>query len=259
MKTVEDIFYTKSKSPFQSLDLYLPDCESFPVVIYFHYGGFTGGDKKGYKFIPYLVERGIAVISANYRMYPEAAFPDFIRDGAMAVAWAHKHMPEYGNITGYFIGGSSAGGYLSMLLCFDKKYLKMHKLDPDDITGFIMDAGQPTTHFNVLVERGFDNRRVVIDEAAPIYHITEGRNYPPMQIVVAENDRRNRNEQNALLVSTLKHFGCEDEKIDYRVVPGYKHVGYVNHITEDNKSVFADIVYDFISNVMQKKEAAQEQ
>lgn len=254
MKVIEDIFYTRAKSPMQSLDLYLPDCESFPVVIYFHYGGFTGGDKKDYPFIPHLVERGIAVISANYRMYPEAAFPDFIRDGAMVVAWAKKHMPEYGEITGYFVGGSSAGGYLSMMLCFDKKYLKMHKIDSDEITGYIMDAGQPTTHFNVLVERGFDQRRVVIDEAAPIYHITDGRNYPPMQIVVAENDRRNRNEQNALLVSTLKHFGCPEENIDYRIIPGYKHVGYVKQITEDNRSVFAEIVFDFVSNVMRRKE-----
>ena len=247
MKVIEDIFYTKSQSPMQTLDVYLPDAETFPVVIYFHYGGFTGGDKKGYKFIPYLVERGVAVISANYRMYPEAAFPDFIRDGAMAVKWATKHMPEYGEVKGYFIAGSSAGGYLSQLLCFDKKYLALVGIDSDEITGYIMDGGQPTTHFNVLVERGMDKRRVVIDEAAPIYHITEGRNYPPMQIIVAENDRRNRNEQNALLVSTLKHFGCEEEKLDYRVMPGYKHVKYVNEITEDNRSVFADVMYEFIS------------
>ncbi|MBR4863257.1 MAG: alpha/beta hydrolase [Oscillospiraceae bacterium] len=247
MKVIEDIFYTKSQSPMQTLDVYLPDAESFPVVIYFHYGGFTGGDKKGYKFIPYLVERGVAVISANYRMYPEAAFPDFIRDGAMAVKWAMKHMPEYGEVKGYFIAGSSAGGYMSQLLCLDKKYLKLVGIDSDEITGYIMDAGQPTTHFNVLVERGMDKRRVVIDEAAPIYHITDGRNYPPMQIIVAENDLRNRNEQNALLVSTLKHFGCEEEKIDYRVMPGYKHVKYVNEITEDGRSIFADVMYEFIS------------
>lgn len=246
MKVIEDIYYTRSNSPYQSLDLYLPDCESFPVVIYFHYGGFTGGDKKGYKFIPYLQERGIAVISANYRLYPEAAYPDFLRDGAMAVAWAYKHMPEYGNITGYFIGGSSAGGYLTEMLCFDKKYLKMHKIDSDSVTGYIMDAAQPTTHFNVMVERGFDKRRVVIDEAAPIYHICEGRTYPPMQIIVADNDLRNRPEQNALLVSTLKHFGCEDENIDYRIMPNSKHVQYVNAIDENGNSPFADLIYGFV-------------
>lgn len=257
MRVIEDIFYTKNQSSLQSLDLYLPDCESFPVVIYFHYGGFTGGDKKGYKFIPFLQERGVAVISVNYRLYPEAAYPDFIRDGAMAVAWAYKHMPEYGNVTGYFIGGSSAGGYLTAMLCFDKKYLKMHKIDSDTVTGYIIDGGQPTTHFNVMVERGFDKRRVMIDEAAPIYHISEGRTYAPMQIIVAENDLRNRNEQNALLVSTLKHFGCEDEKIDYRIVPGYKHVQYVNDISEDGRSIFADAVYEFVMKVMHDKEETQ--
>ena len=246
MKVIENIYYTRAQSPFQSLDLYLPDCESFPVVIYFHYGGFTGGDKSGYKFIPFLQERGIAVISANYRLYPEAAYPDFLRDGAMAVAWAYKHMPEYGNITGYFIGGSSAGGYLTEMLCFDKKYLKMHKIDSDAVTGYIMDAAQPTTHFNVMVERGFDKRRVVIDEAAPIYHITEGRTYAPMQIIVADNDLRNRPEQNALLVSTLKHFGCEEDRIEYHIVPNSKHVQYVNAIGEDGKSKFADMIYNFV-------------
>lgn len=246
MKVFENIYYTRANSPLQALDLYLPDCESFPVVIYFHYGGFAGGDKSGYKFIPHLVDKGIAVISANYRLYPEAAFPDFIRDGAMAVAWAYKHMPEYGNITGYFIGGSSAGGYLTEMLCFDKKYLKMHKIDSDEVTGYIMDAAQPTTHFNVMMERGFDRRRVVIDEAAPIYHITEGRTYAPMQIIVAEHDLQNRPEQNALLVSTLKHFGCDMEQVDYHTIPGYKHVGYVNVLDDNGNSIFADLVYSFI-------------
>lgn len=254
MREIKDIFYTRANSPFQSLDVYLPDCESFPVVIYFHYGGFTGGDKSGYKFIPDLVEKGVAVVSANYRLYPEAAYPDFIRDGAMAVSWVYKHMSEYGNITGYFIGGSSAGGYLTEMLCFDKKYLKMHQIDADKVTGYIMDAAQPTTHFNVMVERGYDKRRVMIDDAAPIFHITDERNYPPMQIVVAEHDLQNRPEQNALLVSTLKHFGFDMNKVDYRTIPGYKHVGYVNAFDEDGKSIFANIVYEFVDNVMRNKE-----
>ncbi len=106
-----------------------------------------------------------------------------------------------------------------------------------------------------MVERGFDKRRVAIDDAAPIYHICEGRDYPPMQIIVAEHDLQNRPEQNALLVSTLKHFGHNMEAVDYRTIPGYKHVGYVNAFDEDGKSVFADIVYEFVSNVMENRES----
>lgn len=156
-------------------------------------------------------------------------------------------MADYGEVTDYFIGGSSAGGYLTQMLCFDKKHLKMHKINADEVSGYIMDAGQPTTHFNVLTERGMDSRRVIIDDAAPLYHVTDGRNFPPMQIVVAENDMRNRREQTDLLISTLKHFGCEEEKVDFRIMEGYRHCQYNKAVDEMGNSIFADIVYDFIS------------
>lgn len=246
MKIIENICYTNAQLPLQMLDLYLPDGDTFPVVIYFHGGGIVGGNKKE-RFLKYLQAKGVAVISANYRLYPDAAYPEFIRDAASAVAWAYKHMPEYGEITGYFVGGSSAGGYLTQMLCFDKKYLKMHNIDSDQVTGYIMDAGQPTAHFNVLKERGIDSRRVIIDETAPIYHITANRDYAPMQIIVAENDMRNRAEQTALLISTLKHLGCAEEKIDFRFMPNCKHVEYINQFDENGNSVFADLIYDFVS------------
>lgn len=246
MKVIEDIYYTSSNHPRQTLDLYLPDCDSFPVVIYFHGGGIVSGSKKQ-MFLRYLQQKGIAVISANYRLYPEASYPDFIKDGAAVVAWAYKHMQEYGTVTGVFVGGSSAGGYITQMLCFDKKYLKMHNIDADTISGYIMDAGQPTAHFNVLKERGFDSRRVIIDETAPIYHITAGRDYAPMQIIVAENDMRNRAEQTALMIGTLKHMGCAEEKIDFRMMLGYKHVGYVDKIDDNGNSIFADLIFDFVS------------
>lgn len=246
MKVIKDIFYTDAKSSFQALDLYLPDCDEFPVVIYFHYGGFTKGDKGDYTFIPYLQQRGIAVISANYRMYPDAHYPDFIQDGAAAVAWAYENMPRYGKITDYYIAGSSAGGYLTAMLCFDKQFLGAHGIDADMVSGYVMDGAQPTTHFNVLVERGMDKRRVVIDDAAPIYHITNDRKYPPMQIIVAERDLQNRTEQNALMLSTIKHFGYNMDKVYFQTMQGYKHVGYVNAIDESGNSIFADVIYAFI-------------
>lgn len=245
MRVVKDIYYTSFNHPRQSLDLYLPDGDNFPVVIYFHGGGIVGGSKEE-PFLADLQQRGVAVISANYRLYPEASYPDFIKDAAAVVAWAYKHMPEHGNITGYFVGGSSAGGYITQMLCFDKKYLKMHNIDSDSITGYIMDAGQPTAHFNVLKERGFDSRRVIIDETAPIYHITAGRNYAPMLIITAENDMRNRAEQTALMISTLKHLGCEEEKIDYRCVSGCKHVEYLNKTDDQGNNMFAEMIFDFV-------------
>jgi len=245
MKIIKDIFYTSYNHPRQSLDVHLPDAEAFPVLVYFHGGGIVNGSKEQ-QWVQYLVGKGIALISCNYRLYPEASYPDFIKDAAAAVAWAYKHMEEYGTIKGFFIGGSSAGGYLTQMLCFDKKYLALHRIDADAISGYVMDAGQPTVHFNVLKERGVDPRRVIIDEAAPMFHITRDRNYAPMQIIVAENDMVNRAEQTALMISTLKHMGCPDEKIDYRFMQGCKHVEYLKKFDENGNNLFAEVVSDFV-------------
>lgn len=252
MKVIEDMYYTKEKHEMKMLDIYLPESESFPVFVYFHGGGIKTGSRKDYIFCSHLAKMGVATVSVEYRMYPDAVYPEFIRDAAASVAWVHNNMSQYGNVEGLFVGGSSAGGYLTQMLCFDKKYLKIHEIDADSITGYVMDAGQPTVHFNVLEERGIDSRRVIIDEAAPIFHVCDGRNYPPMQIIVSDNDMQNRYEQTCLLVSTLKHFGFED-KVDFRYIRSSSHCEYVRKVTEDGQSVFANMIYEFISKVMEKK------
>ena len=180
MKIINDITYTQLGHPRHKLDVYVPDCDTFPVFVYFHGGGIQGGNKGPSKFLETLAESGIGVVSANYRMYPEAHYPEFICDAAAAVAWAQNNMGEYGTVTGIFVGGSSAGGYLSQMLCFDKKYLAPYKIDPDNLAGYIHDAGQPTSHFNVIQkELGVDGKRVIVDEMAPLYHIGLAEKYSP--------------------------------------------------------------------------------
>lgn len=245
MKTIRDICYNAHK---QYLDIHLPDCNSFPVFLYFHGGGLEEGDKaqRFNLFIEYLTSHGIAVVSANYRMYPDAKYPDFLVDCAKAVAWVFENMKSYGNVTGIYVGGSSAGGYISQMLCFDKHYLAAHGISPMDIAGFIHDAGQPTCHFNVLRERGIDTRRVMIDESAPLYHVGADPDYPPMLIIVSDNDMENRYEQTVLLISTLKHFG-HAEKVKLKVMQS-THCAYIRKADETGESVFGKLIEDFIIN-----------
>lgn len=244
MKTVIDVCYNKKTK--QYLDIYLPETEEFAVVLYFHGGGIEKGDKSGHKiFFNYLVSQGIAVVSANYRMYPNAKYPDFLIDAADATAWVFKNIGNYGKIKGIYVGGSSAGGYISQMLCFDKTWLSKHGIKATDISGFIHDAGQPTCHFNVLRERGLDKRRVIIDDSAPLYHIGESEQYPPMLIIVSDNDMQNRYEQTMLLVSTLKHFG-HFEKVQLKVMNG-THCAYVGATDQNDESVFGKLVTEFIN------------
>lgn len=231
--------------PAQCLDLYLPDTSDFPVFVYFHGGGLEEGDKADSRVVfDFLRANGVAVISANYRMYPTAAYPDFLEDAAAVVAWAFHHMGAYGRVQGIYVGGSSAGGYLSQMLCFDNRWLAAHQIDPTDLSGFVLDAGQPTCHFNILRERGVDTRRVMIDESAALYHVGEQPRYAPMLILVSDNDMQNRYEQTELLVSTLRHFGHE-KQVHLKVMHG-THCAYVNAVDGDGTSVFGRLVLQFI-------------
>ena len=234
--------------PSLTLDLYLPEKSAFPVFVYFHGGGLEGGDKAGFsRFVPYLVEHGIAVVSANYRMYPEAKYPDFICDAAKAVAYTLSHIGEYGESLGVFVGGSSAGGYLSMMLCFDESYLQNAGVDPENVKGYLHDAGQPTAHFNVLRERGIDTRRIIVDESAPLFHIGRKASYPPMHLIVSDDDMKNRYEQTMLVLGTLSHFGVATP-VSHTVMHG-RHCAYTNadaQKDEDGEYPFAKIIAEFV-------------
>ncbi|MBE6935782.1 MAG: alpha/beta hydrolase [Ruminococcaceae bacterium] len=243
MKSILNLSYGADAA--QVLDIHLPECAAFPVFLYFHGGGLEFGDKSEVSaMIDYLTAHGICVVSANYRMYPTAKYPEFIQDAAAAAAWVKAQIGGYGKCEGIFIGGSSAGGYLSQMLCFDGSYLAAHGLSAMDFAGFIHDAGQPTAHYNVLRERGIDSRRVIVDDTAPLFHVGRDAQYPPMLIIVSDGDLENRYEQTILLQSTLRHFGHGDQ-VTLQVMHG-GHCAYVGALNDQGESVFGKLAEAFI-------------
>ena len=246
MNFLENICYAEREDEGLLLDIYLPDVSEFSVFVFFHGGGMERGSKgDAEKFARYLTDKGIAVVSADYRMYPNAKYPDFIEDAAEAVYWVSENINSYGKCDKMFVGGSSAGGYISMMLCFDHSYLAVHRMKPTDVMGYVHDAGQPTTHFNVLRERGVDTRRVIVDEAAPLYHVKAGQNYPPMLFIVSDNDMACRYEQTMLMLATLSHMGHSAEQHPHKLMHG-KHCAYCRAADENGRSVFGTLVAPFI-------------
>lgn len=240
MKKQLDISYGELET--HKLDIWLPNGEEFDVFVFFHGGGLVNGSRKFDEAIPkYFTDRNVAVISVEYRMYPDAKYPEFIEDAAKSVAWVMKNI-NYNNI---YVGGCSAGGYLSMMLCFDRRYLAKEGIDPLEITAWIHDAGQPTAHFNVLKNSGIDPRRVIVDDTAPMYYVGVEREHSPMLFIVSDNDMKNRYEQTMLMLSTMKHFEL-DKNVKLKVMHG-THCEYVSKIDENGDSVFGKIVCEFIS------------
>ena len=248
MRKIENVVYGADETA-NVLDVYLPECKKFPVFVYFHGGGIEKGDKaRAAIMMEYLAEHGIAVVSANYRMDPSAKSPEFLEDAAQAVAWTRDNIGAYGACTGIYVGGSSAGGYMSMMLCFDARWLGSCGMSPLDVAGWVHDAGQPTAHFNVLKYSGIDDRRVIVDETAPLYHIGTAEEYSPMLFIVSDNDMQNRYEQTMLTLSTLKHFGHTEPTVSFKLMHG-KHCAYVKAADENGVSIFGQIIEEYIRSI----------
>ena len=182
-------------------------------------------------------------------MYPDARYPDFIEDAAEAVAFVKGGLGEYGGYGKLIVGGCSAGAYMTEMLCFNKAFLEAVGVSNDDITAYVHDAGQPTVHFNVLRERGYDHRKIIVDKEAPLYYVGLAKSYPPMQIIVSDKDIENRLEQTELFMGTLRSFGYDMSKVHLTKTSG-THVWYVNATDENGKSEYANLIIPFIKNII---------
>ncbi len=122
-----------------------------PVIVWFHGGGITGGNKE----IPNaLKQQHVIIIAANYRLSSKVSCPAYIEDAAAAVAWAFDHAKEYGgDPSKIVVSGHSAGAYLSELIGLDKEWLAKYNIDANRIAALFPFSGQAITHFTVRKEK----------------------------------------------------------------------------------------------------------
>lgn len=114
---VKDAAYA-TLSAAQKLDLYVPKGNGpFPVIVYVHGGGFSGGDKAMASLADKFLAAGYAVASVNYRLSGEAKAPAQIQDVKAAVRWVRANASKYNLDSKRFAAfGESAGGSLVALL-----------------------------------------------------------------------------------------------------------------------------------------------
>lgn len=101
------------------LDLYRAPRTGAPLVLYVHGGGWRSGDKAdaGAERLAPLAAQGVTVASVDYRLVPDAVFPDQVHDLKGAVRWLRAQGPRLGLQTERVgIWGASAGAYLGSLL-----------------------------------------------------------------------------------------------------------------------------------------------
>jgi acetyl esterase/lipase len=230
------------------LDLYLPDSqENFPVIVWFHGGSIERGskdDKSTKRVGTHLSTKGIAMAIVNYRLHPDAKYPAYIQDAAASVAWVKNNIAKYGgNPNAVFVGGHSAGAYLTLMLGLNESYLADFGMGLKDISGLIPLAAQTLTHYTVRKEMGIDNYgdTPIINAAAPGFHARADA--PPIIAICGDSDSFGRKVENIYLIELLNKLGHEDA--EYLEVKNHNHWDLVRKIPDQGNAV-TKTIYNFI-------------
>lgn len=212
-KTVSDVAYRAQAEGYAKecckLDVYYDDAaKDCPVVVWFHGGGLTGGNKE----IPEQLKRqGLVVVGVGYRLLPKVTVDDCLDDCAAAVAWAFDNASKYGgDARKIFVSGHSAGGYITAMLGLDKSWLKPYGVDADSIVGLVPFSAQVISHFSYRKMNGIDNLQPTIDRFAPLFHVRADS--APMVLITGDRDLElmGRYEENAYMWRMMKLVGHPD-------------------------------------------------
>lgn len=123
------------EDPRQRLDVFVPTApatHSAPVLVFFYGGAWSSGDKDDYAFAAQaFAAQGFVTVLPDYRLHPTARFPDFLDDGAAAIAWVRDNIAAYGGDPRRIVlAGHSAGAYNAVMLGLDPQYLRKAGIDP---------------------------------------------------------------------------------------------------------------------------------
>jgi acetyl esterase/lipase len=210
----------------QKLDIYIPtdQHEPYPVVLFFFGGSWNSGDRADYRFVgEALAARGVLVVIADYRLFPQVRYPGFLQDSAKAAAWTIANVRTYGgDATRIYVMGHSAGAYNAAMLALDSRWLRQVGISRQPFRGFIGLAGP----YDFLPIENPDVRPVFFypnspPDSQPILYAGSGslRSF----LGAPQNDHIVNPERNSL--------GLADKLAANGVAVTYKRYPHVNHIT----------------------------
>ncbi len=117
-RAFHDVTYRRVGSWQGQIDIYVPRTEGpRPALIYFHGGGWQGGNRKSVAdhLAPYL-SRGFVVAAVGYRGSRIALAPAAVTDARCAYHWVVNNASSYGiDRTRITLSGHSAGGHLALI------------------------------------------------------------------------------------------------------------------------------------------------
>ncbi len=242
-KTFKDISYHHTPvSTQQILDIYVPDgVDNFarlPVHIFVHGGAWTKGDKKLKRpDIQAYTDRGVILVSLNYRLGPKHKYPDNVKDIVQASAWIRKNIRAYsGNPNRLVLSGHSAGAHLAALVGVGTPdvpaapsgqiYKAIFSVDTASYDLTQKSEGKLSRWVNRQKRSVFGRNPAALRRASPLHQIERRARYSPMHLYVTASRpdavQHTQNFQQALrgagqpahshvMNATLSHADMRDE------------------------------------------------
>ena len=233
-----NVSYLPDNNPRHHLDVYQPaesgePTKARPVVIFFYGGAWQEGSRNDYLFVAEaLTQRGYVVVIPDYRVYPEVRYPDFLSDGAAAVAWTTANIERFGgDRTRLFLMGHSSGAHIAAMLALDQSYLAAQKVPLASIKGLIGLAGPydflPLTEPNVIALFASEKNLALTQ---PITYVTPStkRLLPPVLLMHGDADTRVRPKNSINLARELRAVGAN---VEFDLLPGIDHTSIIGKFT----------------------------
>lgn len=116
MKTYQSIPFKSVPGHDLYLDVYMPDAENPPLIMWIHGGGWHDLSRNWNLILP-MVDYGFAVASVDYRYSDEGPFPTQMYDLKDALRYLKTHAADFGyDGSTVIVSGDSAGSHLACMV-----------------------------------------------------------------------------------------------------------------------------------------------
>ncbi len=214
----------------------------FPAVLEVHGGAWTGGDRlNNVAIAEALAADGVVVLSIDFRMPPQARYPEAVADVNLGIRWLKANAAKFGSRSDLVGGlGTSSGGHLLLLSALrphDPRYTKLPLADTDVDASLrfaiaCWPVADPLQRYRTMQENG--NDRLVaahdafwpseadMEDGNPTLILTRGETVakPPVLIMQGTADNNLTLDMADLFAAAYARAGGVIEK---EIFPGQPH------------------------------------
>ncbi len=253
-----DVPYGGPDATLDVLDIYAPrDVKNAPVLLFFHGGEWSRGDKKPVASKPqFFNNHNVVFMSANYRLSPKDKHPAQVDDVATAIAWTKAHIADYGGDPGKIvIMGHSAGCHLVTLVSLDPEPLAKVHLKPSDIRGVISWSGgmfdlparvQGGGMYPPFIKATFGDDTAAQRAASPMTYTANAKAAPPFLIASCDDDRSKTSR--AASEEMIQQINQAGGKAEATTLAGRTHASAL-YLMGTSGDTTGKVVLDFIDKV----------